>query len=440
MEQIVYVETIEDFLRYIFDTWMEIRRWKGKPEADYEDVLMHSWKTAMLAHTAISLENNENIIKNNLSISILSLNHDASEACVGCDVIYPVKKRLKTIDRIEAGAFDRYFSALPEEAARYLKMVNRLQNNEREPVGRFFEAIEMLGYITFALVEVSSGKSLENNKQFIEVLLLKHERLMELSEEFTAIRILYEPFIPFLEFVRKINQNKVYSFLRKTVSYTPLSSFFDFRNRLKVWNIEDSLRKIIVGWKDSRAWPGLQCPETVLERSMKTAVLASILIPIEMQKRKYGSENLDGFLVLTAALVHNVPKSAIGVLSHTLKTDAEFNREVAREVEDESFLEIIKEFPEPARRSMIYAADLEYNTESVEGRFFDAIKILSYASFALYEYEHGNSKFREVLVNCYPRLVGHRGEFESFDMFYSLIAPRVETIVTGRSKIYIDIK
>ncbi|NQU83421.1 MAG: HD domain-containing protein [Parcubacteria group bacterium] len=407
------VVTIEDFLSDIISSWRGIRRWQGKPNAEYEDDLMHSFKTAIQALVVLSLEENEEIKQQKLEILTLALNHDVSEACLGGDVIKPIKKRLgEVVDQIEAEEFDRRFSLLPPVAAKFLKTVNHLQGNFDVTAGRFFDAIEYLGYTMFALLEVEEEKSKENSRQFKnDVLKNSHKHLVERCEEFESFKILYEPFAE------------------------PYSD-------KEPWNIEQPLRQIINAWESSRAWPEFPSTETVLGRTMKTAMLASILIPIEMEKRKRRKEEerIDGFIVLSAALVHNFAKSTVGVLPHRLKTHPKFERQVAREIEREYFLKIIDEFPESARELMTQAFDLEHNTESLEGKFFEAIKLLSYATFALHEYSRGNEQYEEVLSNCLPKLLEYNGEFKSFDMFFNLIKPRVESIVEGKSRIWVEVK
>lgn len=414
------MRTVEHFLRGIIVSWRRIPRWRGKPEADKEDDLMHSFKTAIQTIMILAMENDEEITRNRLEILTLSLLHDVSEACIGCDVIFPIKNdpRLRgIIDKIEAEEFDRRFSELPPSAAKFLKEVNRFQGNEGLMIGRFFKAIEILGYASFALAEITAKKSSENDAQFMDVLKLKHDKFLELINEFPSFGTFYNPFIPLIE----------------SLGMAEISG----------WNVEIPLRRLIASWESLCAWPGLPSYETVLERTMKTAMLASILIPIEIEKRrrKKAEERLDFFIVLVAALIHNFAKSTAGVLSDQLKTNPTFNREVAREIEREYFLKIINEFPEPVKKMMIRAFDLEHDRESTEGRFFDAIKVLSYATFALYEYEGGGGQdYRDVLANCLPKLLQYNGEFKSFDMFFNPIKHRIEGIVEGKSRIWAEVK
>ncbi|MEA3272889.1 MAG: YfbR-like 5'-deoxynucleotidase, partial [Patescibacteria group bacterium] len=411
-----YMETIEGFFRNIIISWRRIRRWQGRNEAEFEDDLMHSFKTAMQTLLVLALEENEEIKSKRLELLILALNHDISEACVGGDIIAPIKKdprMLGIIDEIEAEEFDKYFSVLPSSAFNYLKAVNRIQGDKEKVAGRFFQAIEYFGYSMFSLAEAASEKSPENTRQFRKVLINHHEKFLKLCDEFPSFKLLYGPFIP------QVVSNEA----------------------VDAWNFEISLRRIIGAWESSRAWPEFSTEETVLDRTMKTAMLASILLPIETEIRKEkGEKELDGFKILSCALVHNIAKSFVGVLSYRLKTHPKFPHRAAREIEREYFLKIIDKFPAPAKALMIESFDLEHDSGSQEGRFFDAIKVFSYATFALYEYEHGNEQYKEILMNCYPRLMEHSGEFKSFDMFFIPIRHRIESIVEERPRLWSKLK
>lgn len=404
--------TIEDFLRDIIGSWRGIRRWQGKSDVTYEDDLMHSFKTAMQALFVLSLEKNEEVQRQKLEILTLAIHHDVSEACLGGDVIFPIKKRLcGIVDKIEAEEYAKRINELPAASAEFLKSVNKIMGNKESVAGRYFDAIEHLGYLSFASLEIYLGKSNGNREQFREVLRRHKPQFLQYCGEFSSLNNFYDLSDP-------------------------------YGHKIDDWSVEIFCREIITAWEKTRAWPEYLSNETLLERSMKTIMLASILIPTEIKIRKENKneEKIDYFLVLAAALIYNLTKSRVGVLPHRLKYNPEFDRSAAREIEKEFFLEMIKNFPEETKVLMIRAFDIKNDTETVEGRFFNAIRILGYVAFALREYESGFAQYREVLGNCLIKIKKMDGEFKSFDTFYLLLKHRVENIVEGTSKIWVEIK
>lgn len=414
MQAIVRIRTAEDFLRGIIDVWLEIQRWPMQPDSSYENDLMHSFKTALQVFTALSLEKNEEIINKKLELLTLGLLHDVSEACIGGDIAKPQKddpRLCGVIDEIEKEEFDERFNRKnsPTSVTNFLKKNNHIQGRKDLVEGRFFDGIENLGYLTFALQDIASNISSKNNKDFQEVIKNRKIVLLETVKEFSSIDILCSLLFPKLE-------------------HGP-------------WNIEETLRGIIKAWHKS-AWPGYPTKETVLERTMKTAILASMLIPREIEKRKGKNqdEQINGFMVLSCALVHNFAKVIMGVWPYRMKTHRNFNIEVVREIEHEKFLEVIKDFPEATRFLMTEAFNIDHNEENINGRFFASIKFLSYSLFALYEYQKGNLEFKDVLVNCLPQLLKYEGEFKSFAEFFVPAKHIIEQIVDGESRIWVEVK
>ncbi len=410
------MDTLETFFREIIEPWKRIRRWQGRVDADYENDLMHSWKTAMQALVFLALEREKTPRNDELEILTLALIHDISEACIGGDIAFPIKHDPRVqgiIDKIELEEFDKRFSRLPEAAADFLKNVNHIQGNMESEAGRLFAAMEMYGYVSFALAEVSQKKTETNAFQFREVLANSHARSKEPCAEFVSFNKLYGPFISAIESGSAAN----------------------------AWNLEIPLRDIIKAWESSRAWPEFLSTETVLDRTMKTALLAAVLIPIELKNReKKGLEPFSGLNVLVWSLVSNIAKSKVGVLPYRLKAHPSFPHEGVRAIEQEYFQKIMADFPEPARELMTACFWLEHDGGSVGGRFAKVIKMFSYLLFALYEYRQGRPEYAEVLKNCYSFLKAQRDEFSSFRMFFEPVRHEVANIVAGKTKMWIEVK
>jgi 5'-deoxynucleotidase YfbR-like HD superfamily hydrolase len=412
------METLETFLAGIIEPWKGIRRWQGRPDAKFENDLMHSWKTVMQALVLLAIEREISGKTKNYELCILTLAliHDISEACLGGDVIAPIKKDSRlagVIDVIEAEEFDRYISELPPQSADFLKAINHLQGKKELAEGRFFEMVELIGYASFALAEIAAKKSANNTAEFLYILNDKHPRLKELMQEFRSVEALYGGFIPFVD--------------------------AGGDGELGTWNLEYLLRGIIDTWETTMAWPGMMVTETVLERTMKTALLAAILVPLEinLRKGKRKKTQLKGFDVLACSVIFNIAKSKTGVLPFKLKVHPSFPREKAREIETEKFSESVKEFPEQARILMERIFCIKSDVGTLEGRFFSAIKNYSYLLFALAEYKRDNAQFLDVLKRCYPVFVEHSEGFECFDAFSShqSFLYEIKSIIDGKSRL-----
>lgn len=408
------MRTPENILKYIIDTWKGFKRWQKHAYASYENDIMHSWKTAMQALVALALERNGKRRSDEFEILTLALVHDISEAIIGGDVPYPIKRDPRMegmIDEIEAEEVDKVFSELPPMAEKFLKEVNHLQGNKEIVAGRFFEAVEFFGYASFALAEICANRGTAHAKEMHEVIILKHKRFLELTKEFKSFAILYEPFLPYVESPDATDE---------------------------VWNLEMPLRRIVEVWRNARAWSGFDTEETVLERIMKIALLAAIMLPIEIRSRESRrKKKLDGFNILSCCLVHDIPKSSTGALPYRLKTNPKFKREKFREIEQEHMQKILAEFPEKAKIAILSSAELEHDKSTAEGRFFVVIKNFSHLLFAFHEYKNGKYQYAEVLKNCYPILAEYGEEFVSFETFFAPIRHEVISIVEGKSQIWV---
>lgn len=411
------METLDTFLNAIIGPWKSIRRWQGKPDVKLENDLMHSWKTAMQAFVLLTIERelSKKINDLELQILVLALIHDISEACLGGDVIAPIKNDPRlggSVDLVEAELFDQFVSELPCQSAEFLRATNHLQGRCDLIEGRFFEMVELIGYSSFALAEIAAQKSAKNTEAFVAVLNNKHPRLIELMEEFKSVELIYGQFIPSVESGGVIMADN---------------------------NLEHPLRKIIDAWDATMAWPGILVNETVLERVMKTALLSAIFIPLEVsiRKGKRQKAQLNGFDALACSIIYNIDKSMIGVLPFKLKSHPKFSYEGWYKIEAEKFSEAIADFPEPIKKSMQRIFRIRRNTKMLEGRLFSAIRHYSYLLFALAEYERGKTQFADVLRRCYPIFIECSKGFKCFDYFSSHqpLLYRIKSIIDGAPRL-----
>jgi len=178
-----------------------VKRWGGFPEQNFpENVLEHTFKTALLAEIMIALEEKHGQNKfDKFLILSGAVNHDLGEGTVG-DIAWPIKqdKELREkLENIEKNEFLKNISGLPGEAIEHFEKSYNVQLSPGTFEATFFEAIERLGYVEHAIAEYHSGKH-----DFKKVIESQHQPILNLMKEVASLKILYEQY--FLEDVEKI--------------------------------------------------------------------------------------------------------------------------------------------------------------------------------------------------------------------------------------------
>lgn len=382
------MQKYEDLMRFMV-AWQNIRRWRGRPRPKREDVLMHTFKECMNAIYALSLEKNNGQPVNELKVLTAKLFHDIGEGLLGCDIPFDIKNdsRLGGIfEEIENDERRSFLNQFPREAKNFLKSSLKLLTDKRSIEGKLCDAIEYYGYITFALAEINTeGKGDENKRDFNEVFTAHRDNLFKYEREFEFVRI-----------------------LKKTTEA-----------RIIKWLPEFSLRDILDIWTDrhlGRAWPDLETDENLLERTMKTAFLAAFLIPQELASGK----KMNGYKILATSIVHKLDKVTFPVLSPRLRKNKKLRKyeRAIRQIQKDHMLRQIENYPPETKGAITQAYLMERDRDSVEGRFFDAIKNLSYVLFAYHEYIMGKKEFYQVLDNCDSDLTTYSREFKSIKETY----------------------
>lgn len=197
-------ETMSDELvRFLVDVpkmCRRIRRWThidAIGDDERETVETHQLSHVYLGGAMLALErvhggphrppvNGERVI---MALSV----HDVGEGRIG-DVAYYVKSHpllkdpLATVEREEAAAL---FAALPPAIrAAYEDAFAVEKENPRTPDGRFFNAVERIGYMQAAVPWHRRGVTEVVPKVFRH----QHKDLLRHAEEFVSARILYEPY------------------------------------------------------------------------------------------------------------------------------------------------------------------------------------------------------------------------------------------------------
>jgi 5'-deoxynucleotidase YfbR-like HD superfamily hydrolase len=173
----------------------ECQRWKNYrsvPQSERETVLMHSWNATLLMMTMLALEDAHGIGArlDHARLIGASLLHDTGEGATG-DVTFVVKNdpRVKeAMQAIEHEQVHAMFDGLWPEVSTALLSAYNVQD-ETTLDGRFFNAMEVMGYMLYAIPQMRLGRT-----EFIEVFVRQHLRIMEHAKEFVSIKMLYEPF------------------------------------------------------------------------------------------------------------------------------------------------------------------------------------------------------------------------------------------------------
>jgi 5'-deoxynucleotidase YfbR-like HD superfamily hydrolase len=369
---------------------------------------MHTFKECMNAIYALSIEPEDSPQIDKLRILVTRIFHDIGEGLLGCDVPYPIKvdKGLEGVfDEIEKDEIKKYFDTLPAVTKKFLEPSRKLLNNNHSRAGKLCMALEYYGYISFAVAEIKTqGKGNSNVIGFYRVILDHGEKLWKYRNLFHFVR----------DFEEKVKRmEKEY--------FSP-----------DIWIPEFTLRKILNSWTDpekGHAWPDIDVEEDILERTMKTAFLATFLIPQEMA---YGTR-IDGYKILCSALVHKLDKIDFPVLSPKVRKNEKLKKYERRfrQLQKEHLLPLIADYPQKTQDTILQAYLLERDRESIEGRFFDAIKNLSYVLFAHYEFLKGNKECYQVFENCDAELTNYSKEFRSIKDVYLPIKEDFKSLKTA---------
>ncbi len=393
------MQTYENLLREIVIPWQNIRRWRGKPRPKTENVLMHTFKECINTIYVLSLEKDNVHPIDNAKVLVAKLFHDIGEGLLGCDIPYPIKKdrRLGNVfEEIERDEIEKFLNRLPTETKKFLiSSVLKILNNDVLYEGKLCNAIEYYGYISFAFAEIKTeGKGNSNVIGFYKVLEDHGDKLWRYEKNFQFVKNFKE--------LTRLLQNCYFN--------------------MEFWLPEFTLRKILDVWTDprlGRAWPDLETNENLLVRTMKTAFLAAFLLP---QEKAYKTR-IDDYKVLCTALAHKLDKMAFPVLAPKMRKNKKLRKYERgfRQLQKEHLAPLLAEFsPEAhaARDVVLQAYELEKDRNSIEGRFFDAVKNLSYVMFAHYEWSRGKKEFRQVFKNCDSDLMEYCKEFKSVKETY----------------------
>jgi len=181
------------FLDEMADGLKSVERWAHYPERKHRDNgLQHAFQTALLAKIMLAIERESGSADDLDGERIVSAGflHDVGEWLLG-DVRYRVKNDPRVRDSlrsIETELFEQEILApLPLPVRQALAHASDLQDEHQSRSGRFFNAVERIGYVIYAIREYRMG----NHRIGLEVFQRQHETLVRYAEEFASVRAIY---------------------------------------------------------------------------------------------------------------------------------------------------------------------------------------------------------------------------------------------------------
>jgi len=420
------MQTYEDLINEFMRPWKRITRWKNMPNPKKEKVIEHTFKECVNTIFALALEKNNARSINKLRVLTAKFWHDVGEGIIGNDISRDIKRDKRLCDKKGRGVFDKiekkktiaYLKKMPVETKKFLKFSLQLikELDHRTVEEKICDALEYYGYLNFAIAEIKNkNKKISGDAQIS-------------SANTTAFHNVIKNNTPDL-----LKYQKMFKFVEK---FKEVIDKFQKTNFLvDDWLSETTLRRILDVLYDrdeGLAWLKFETNETLLERTMKTAALATFLLP---QESSYGTR-INGYKVLCTALLHKLDKVNFPVLPPDVKKDEELKKYEGslRDIQVERLMPFILDCPQIMQDAILEAYLLERDRDSIEGRFFDAIKNLSCVLFAHHEWSRGKIEFREVFENCDAELSEYSKEFRSIRETYLPIKEDFERLAKDGSE------
>lgn len=195
--------------------WMHFERYATLPDSIRETTLEHCVHTFVLALYMLELEEKYGRFKNQLNhkrVLIAALIHDIGEGTCG-DVAFKVKNDQRVHDlllQIEREEVAAIFERIPEDVRPVFADAYAVVDAKDTLDGRFFNAVERIGYILDAYAQIEDG-----DDTFVGVYERQHPAILELEKEFESVRILYNEYRT--EIQRRIALHQAVAELRKEI-------------------------------------------------------------------------------------------------------------------------------------------------------------------------------------------------------------------------------
>lgn len=191
------LQDLQGFLDDITSRMAGVYRWKMYPDraCKDEEVVRHTVQTSMLAIILYELERKFGDASH-IDLGRLvagAVLHDVGEG-FGGDVRWDLKQHPIVGPLIEAMEHDYFIrevvGALPPDIRDQFFAYYDLQNEREDPTGRFFNAIEQLGYVIRAIDEYRRG----SRKLGLEVIAKQHATFERYAADYPSVKMIYDIF------------------------------------------------------------------------------------------------------------------------------------------------------------------------------------------------------------------------------------------------------
>lgn len=191
------IESLGHFLTQTPEMLSGVHRWShfpSLPRNERESVLEHTFRAVTLTSAMLAIEEEQGNLLQKLDserLLLAALLHDVGEGRIG-DVRYAVKidRRVKTaLDEIEHEQAMGLMKGLPLPVRdKFIHAYNLVGENSIE--GRFFDAVERMGYIYYSIEQYRD----RGRKDFIETFQMQHKKILEREVEFVSLQVLYDEY------------------------------------------------------------------------------------------------------------------------------------------------------------------------------------------------------------------------------------------------------
>lgn len=197
------IDHVVQFFRQLPGLLRGVHRWtpmKTLPREECETVETHSLVSVWLVGAMLAIERAHGTHKLNEARLLLGASlHDVGEGRIG-DVAYLVKNDPRVrgqLVAIEHEAVARDFANFPPTIRDAFSDAYAVEREiDETPDGEFFHAVEVLGYMLFAVPQVKQGRL-----EFRAVLEHHHGTLVKYSSRFESVRVFYEPYRRYVELI-----------------------------------------------------------------------------------------------------------------------------------------------------------------------------------------------------------------------------------------------
>jgi len=196
------IEALGNFLTQTPEMLSQVHRWGNSPSVprhERESVLKHTFRAVALTAAMVAIEEEQGDLPQKLDgerLLLAALLHDIGEGRTG-DILYAVKQdgRVKhMLNEIEREQAMSLLKDLPLSVRDKYESAYRLES-EDSIEGRFFNAVERMGYIYYSIEQYRD----RGRKDFIETFQMQHEKILVLEEEFVSLKVLYGEFKEYIE-------------------------------------------------------------------------------------------------------------------------------------------------------------------------------------------------------------------------------------------------